>query len=133
LETNTTAQDNVAQIAPTLAASPLTEPNTTAGGNEPKTFIPGHRGGMSSMERIETELFSALGEETSSFVQDLDPTTADNGGLSGLEDFESPVAKRKRKNSEGRDRLRSPKAKIMREEKGDVGGQLPGLSQLRGD
>jgi hypothetical protein len=70
---------------------------------------------MSSMERVETQLFSALGEELNSFNESM-AATADIGMASGLDDPDSPLAKRKRQGSLGGDRGKSPNSKLMKDE-----------------
>lgn len=96
--------------------------------DEPKPFVPGHRSGMSSIERVEKTLFSALGEEFS-FNENMASTAVGNGALSGLEDFDSPLVKRKRQGTLGGERGRSPDTKILREEAADTGPQ----PTMRGD
>lgn len=104
-----------------------------------KQFIPGHRSGMSSMEHIETKLFSALGEELNSFSQTLIGTgttsnlNSDSGPAVCFEDPESPLVKRKRQGSFGGQRGKSPNMKIARaleENKENIGGMH--VPQMRG-
>jgi len=70
-------------------------------------FIPGHKGmsSMDSTDRLERQLFSALGEELNNF-----------NGATELESFDTPAAKRKRQGTFGAERDRSPIAKMVREE-----------------
>lgn len=100
---------------------PIPEEDAHGRHQHPQPFIPGHRGGMSSMERVETELFSALGEELNSFSQDMGTAATHMSGdanvnvLPSLDELEcSPVIKRKRRGSMGGER-ESPRAKVLRE------------------
>lgn len=86
-------------------------------------FDPGHKSGMSSIDstgRLERTLFSALGEELNSFAEGMDATThtdAMSAVLPGLEDLDTPLAKRKRQGTFGAERGPSPVPKMIREEK----------------
>lgn len=90
--------------------------------DKPIPFVLGHRSRMNSMERVETQLFSALGEELNSFNENV-ATTVDCGMPSGFEDLDSPLAKRKRQGSLGGERGKSPNPKIMKDESIATGDQ----------
>ncbi|KAF2751182.1 hypothetical protein M011DRAFT_483142 [Sporormia fimetaria CBS 119925] len=130
------AQQNMSAAEPSPHA--LLDADTMMTPNEPKSFMPGHRRGMSSMERVETELFSALGEELSGFPHTLDTAVEDTSGLAGLSDFDTTVPKRKRSGSTEEGVLQSPLAKMMREQRRDDGGvdvdaDIQQMQQMRGD
>lgn len=99
-----------------------------------KPFTPGHKSGMSSMDstgRIERKLYSALGEELDFHEEEETMAGAENQTenfppvLQGL-DLNIPAIKRKRQNTMGSERDRSPIAKVSREETDTV--QLDQLS-----
>lgn len=118
------------QNTPEVKRSPHAHIEETSNLNEPKFFVPGHRSGMSSMERVETQLYSALGEELNSFNEHVASANLGCETLSGLEVFESPLMKRKRGTTSGGDRGRSPNTKLLREENADTGPHQP---EMRGD
>jgi hypothetical protein len=100
------------------------------------------------MERVETELFSALGEELNNYArEDMGtPVTATammtaagyTTTLPSLEELDSGLTKRKRRGSLGGDGSRSPNAKVLKEDMngGETGsGHSQGVSvpAMRGD
>ncbi|KAL5396116.1 hypothetical protein PMIN02_003477 [Paraphaeosphaeria minitans] len=105
------------------------------------TFIPGHKGGMSSIDstsRLERKLYSALGEELS-FHADADPMPGveneASAGETDLADIEldPQVTKRKRQGTLGGERDRSPIAKMVREQTNeDQVEESPVMPHLRG-
>ncbi|KAF2107614.1 hypothetical protein BDV96DRAFT_297808 [Lophiotrema nucula] len=110
-----------------------TSPNTRVenllnANDDSKPFAPGHRSGMSSLDRIGQQLFSALGDTTSSFDDNAGSGTIDSGTLPEL-DFESPIMKRKRQGTMGGERGRSPDAKMIMREQVD----LTGADQRKGN
>lgn len=105
------------------------------------TFVPGHKGGMSSIDstsRLERKLYSALGEELS-FHADADPMPGiENEAIAGETDLvdlelDAPVTKRKRQGTLGGERDRSPITKMVRGQTDeDQGEESPVMPQLRG-
>jgi hypothetical protein len=109
----------------TIHTSPQTRLENILNAGEPKSFVQSHRSGMSSMGRVEAELFSALGEELNSFNEKFVETP----DLPEL----SPLVKRKRAGTLGGERGKSPNSKKVREEKGssDAGRCDDGRVELR--
>ncbi|KAF2661884.1 hypothetical protein K491DRAFT_333864 [Lophiostoma macrostomum CBS 122681] len=108
----------------TMHVSPQTRFEKILNPEEPQAFIQGHRSGMSSMGRVEAELFSALGDELNSFNENFVETPS----LPEL----SPLVKRKRAGTLGGERGKSPNTKMVKERKdgGDDGLNDDGRVEL---
>ncbi|KAF2268301.1 hypothetical protein CC78DRAFT_613494 [Lojkania enalia] len=119
-ETPIQNQNKAPQNTPMTTSPEVTRIESIINPDEGKQFVPGHRSGMESLDRISQQLFSALGDGTSSFDTQIGSTTIDSGLLPGLEDFESPVMKRKRQGTIGGERGKSPEKKIPREDNLDM-------------
>ncbi|KAF2476138.1 uncharacterized protein BDR25DRAFT_278949 [Lindgomyces ingoldianus] len=123
-----------------VSSAPLTRIENIVDVHETKPFVPGHRSNEDSIGKIEQQLWSALGDELTSFETAANSASyghngnvasmdVEGGGLSGLEELESPVMKRKRKGTMGGERGRSPSAKVMKE----GGVSAAGGGEGRGD
>lgn len=109
--------DQSKTLQPLELAAPNASPqartiNNIKASNEPTLFTPGHRSGLSSMERVESQLYSALGEELKNLEHNA---LANEGVLFDFKKFRSPQAKRKRLATLGGERGSSPDTVNLRE------------------
>lgn len=105
------------------------QPANNAEAIKASPFAPSHRSGMSSIEKIETKLYSALGEAMGDELNmfPIEDQLIEAGGPTEGNDAESPIMKRKRQGTIGGDRGRSPIAKTMREDFRNPATPMPRL------